>query len=201
MAITIDDFDKIWASTSPLTPYSFGESNYKEGWNFIGSTPPSRQMWDFIQKQNDEKLKYIVDNYLPTAGGTMTGNIILPNGSKAISEDDIFYKAGDTEDFDTFCANGNITTGAKEMRFSVFTPKRLDKINGVTITLMKGGIRVPAGGYIDTDGTNLLTKYSCGASKNGKNLINVYLSSSSAISGATNNTPIAFWVHVTFSFS
>ena len=87
MAITIDDFSKIWASTSPLTPYAFSEDNYKQGWNFIGGTPPSRQMWDFIQKQNDEKLKYLLDNfddyakktdlddYLPLAGGTMTGVI------------------------------------------------------------------------------------------------------------------------------
>ena len=76
MAITLADFTKIWASTSPLTPYSFTESNYKEGWNFVGSTPPSRQMWDSIQNQNDEKLKYIVDNFLPTTGGTMTGAIV-----------------------------------------------------------------------------------------------------------------------------
>lgn len=75
MAITLADFTKIWASTSPLTPYTFSESNYKEGWNFIGSTPPARQMWDSIQKQNDEKLKYIVDNFLPLSGGTMTGAI------------------------------------------------------------------------------------------------------------------------------
>lgn len=75
MAITLADFTNIWASTSPLTPYSFSTSNYEEGWNFIGSTPPARQMWDSIQKQNDEKMKYIVDNFLPTAGGTMTGTI------------------------------------------------------------------------------------------------------------------------------
>lgn len=75
MAITLADFTKIWASTSPLTPYSFSESNYKEGWNFIGGTPPARQMWDSIQNQNDEKLKYIVDNFLPLSGGTVTGNL------------------------------------------------------------------------------------------------------------------------------
>ena len=50
MAITLADFNKIWASTSPLTPYSFSESNYKQGWNFVGSTPPARQMWDYLQK-------------------------------------------------------------------------------------------------------------------------------------------------------
>ena len=76
MAITLADFTKIWASTSPLTPYSFSESNYKEGWNFIGGTPPARQMWDSIQKQNDEKLKYIVDNFLPLDGSSkMTGAV------------------------------------------------------------------------------------------------------------------------------
>lgn len=75
MAITIDDFSKIWASTSPLTPYEFSENNYKSGWNFIGSTPPSRQMWDFLQKNNDEKMQYLADNYLPLSGGTMTGNV------------------------------------------------------------------------------------------------------------------------------
>lgn len=75
MAITLADFTKIWASTSPLTPYSFSESNYKEGWNFIGSTPPSRQMWDFMQKNNDEKMKFIVDNFLPLTGGSITGNL------------------------------------------------------------------------------------------------------------------------------
>lgn len=56
------DFDKIWASTSPLTPYSFTEANYKSGWNFIGATPPSRQMWDFLQKNNDEKAQYLFNN-------------------------------------------------------------------------------------------------------------------------------------------
>lgn len=76
MAITLADFTKIWASTSPLTPYSFTDANYQEGWNFVGSTPPARQMWDSIQKNNDEKLKYIVDNFLPLSGGTLTGAVV-----------------------------------------------------------------------------------------------------------------------------
>ena len=61
--VTWDDFDKIWASTSPLTPYEFSEPNYSQGWNFVGSTPPARQMWDSIQKKNDEKFKYLRDNF------------------------------------------------------------------------------------------------------------------------------------------
>lgn len=89
MAITKDDFEKVWASTSPLTPYAFSDAQYKEGWNFIGSTPPSRQMWDFLQKNNDEKMQYLLthfDNYLPLTGGTMTGDVLgvtPPNGDNS----------------------------------------------------------------------------------------------------------------------
>lgn len=103
MAITTDDFNKIWASTSPLTPYSFSASQYKEGWNFIGSTPPSRQMWDFLQKNNDEKMKYLLnnfDNYLPLSGGTLTGvvNGVTPtagdNSTKIATTEFVNAKAG-----------------------------------------------------------------------------------------------------------
>ena len=87
MAITLADFNKIWASSSPLTPYSFTENNYKQGWNFIGSTPPARQMWDFLQKNNDEKMQYLANNYLPLSGGTMTGEIVT-SGYFAKNEND-----------------------------------------------------------------------------------------------------------------
>lgn len=109
MAITLADFTKIWASTSPLTPYSFSDSNYQEGWNFIGSTPPARQMWDFIQKQNDEKLKYIVDNFLPTTGGTMTGAIV--GNPLTLTADD-----GNGNSADLVAnANGNLTWNNKQV--------------------------------------------------------------------------------------
>ena len=103
MTVTKDDFEKVWASSSPLTPYSFSESQYKEGWNFIGSTPPSRQMWDFLQKQNDEKMQYLLthfDNYLPLSGGTLTGvvNGVTPtagdNSTKIATTGFVNAKAG-----------------------------------------------------------------------------------------------------------
>ena len=104
MAITKDDFARIWASTSPLTPYSFSDSNYQEGWNFIGSTPPARQMWDFLQKLTDEKLQYIYDNMIPVgivqafAGSTTPTGWLLCDGSAVSRTDyaDLYAVIGDT---------------------------------------------------------------------------------------------------------
>ena len=114
MAFTVDDFQKIWASTSPLTPYEFSESNYKEGWNFVGGTPPSRQMWDFMQKQNDEKTQWLYNAHndiidllkklIPTgcvqsfAGNTLPDGWLLCDGS-AVSRTDyaeLYAVIGDT---------------------------------------------------------------------------------------------------------
>lgn len=83
MAFSTADFSKIWASTSPLTPYEFSEANYKEGWNFISSTPPARQMWDSVQKLNDEKSKWLYDNVETLNAKTQCGsvdNISVANG-------------------------------------------------------------------------------------------------------------------------
>lgn len=114
MAITTDDFGKIWASTSPLTPYEFSESNYKEGWNFVGGTPPARQMWDSIQKSNDEKAGWLytahndlldlLKTLIPTgcvqafAGATTPQGWLLCDGSAVSRTDyaDLYAVIGDT---------------------------------------------------------------------------------------------------------
>lgn len=56
------DFSKIWASNSPLTKYQFTEENYLRGWDFIGSTPPSRIMFDAWMRSADERLAWLYAN-------------------------------------------------------------------------------------------------------------------------------------------
>ena len=112
MAITKDDFNKIWASTSPLTPYSFTESNYKEGWNFVGSTPPARQMWDFLQKNNDEKMQFIVNDIcvpvdVTEESDTDTAYSVSVPSDKVFANINKFY--GKTWAWNQLCKNDGIT--------------------------------------------------------------------------------------------
>ena len=82
MAVNYTDFEKIWASTSPLTPYSFSDANYKRGWDFVGSTPPSRQMWDAFMQHADEKLQYLyLHEDVPVGHEYFTFNPNVPQGS------------------------------------------------------------------------------------------------------------------------
>ena len=57
MAFTEEDYNKIWASNSPLPEYTFSDDDYLEGWNFVGELPPSRTMWDAFKKDTDLKMK------------------------------------------------------------------------------------------------------------------------------------------------
>lgn len=62
MAITQDDFKKIWASTSSVPEYTFSDADYQDGWEFVGNLPPTRAMWDTLQRRNDQKFKFLQDN-------------------------------------------------------------------------------------------------------------------------------------------
>lgn len=132
MAFTLEDFDKIWASTSPLTPYEFSDSNYKQGWNFIGSTPPARQMWDFLQKRNDEKTQWLYNNKLSLSGGTMTGvittstvdfikkttndsHLTFCGGNTYSNSASLYLGGGDSPDVGAFKLRARAERGAKEL--------------------------------------------------------------------------------------
>ena len=62
MTITQDDFKKVWASTSSVPQYTFSDTDYKNGWEFVGNLPPTRAMWDELQRKNDEKMQFLQEN-------------------------------------------------------------------------------------------------------------------------------------------
>lgn len=134
MAFTTDDFDKIWASTSPLTPYEFSDSNYQQGWNFIGSTPPARQMWDFLQKRNDEKTQWLYNNKVTGTEATESHTISSINAGEqtsfTISNTPKYYSVSMSG---TGFANMLVTKGS-EKTFYVVNVGSLDRTN-ITVTV------------------------------------------------------------------
>ena len=56
------DYSKIWGANSPLAKYEFTEADYLRGWEFIGSIPPARTMFDAWMRKADEKMRWLYDN-------------------------------------------------------------------------------------------------------------------------------------------
>lgn len=73
------DFSKIWASNSPLPEYTFSDADYLEGWDFVGSAPPTKNEFDAWFKMVDTKLKWLYDQMQATASK------LYPVGSVYIS--------------------------------------------------------------------------------------------------------------------
>ena len=73
------DFSKIWASNSPLPAYTFSDSDYLTGWNFVGSAPPTKNEFDAWFRYVDERLKWLYDQMQATASK------LYPVGSVYIS--------------------------------------------------------------------------------------------------------------------
>lgn len=73
------DFSKVWASNSPLPAYTFSDSDYLTGWDFVGSAPPTKNEFDAFFKLVDEKLNYLYSQLQDTASK------LYPVGSVYIS--------------------------------------------------------------------------------------------------------------------
>lgn len=73
------DFSKIWASASPLPAFTFTDAEYTEGWDFVGSAPPTKNQFDAWFKSVDERLKWLYDQMEATASK------LYPVGSVYIS--------------------------------------------------------------------------------------------------------------------
>ena len=89
MSINYNDFQKIWAQNAPYTPYVFSDADYLRGWFIVGGAPPARQMWDALQKRNDEKFQfltecmsagYVVVDSLPVSGDPKKRYILSTTG-------------------------------------------------------------------------------------------------------------------------
>lgn len=101
----------------------------------------------------------------------------------------LFYENGDIYQINNSYINvgGCITSGQKQLRFTIFTPKLLTNISSIVVNNAKLTARHVDGGYLldAQDVTSRLEAY-----KAGDNTIYLVYISSSAMS-TTNNTPVA----------
>lgn len=52
------DFDKIFANKA-TSVHEWEKDNYDTGWGFLGETPPPYELFDALQRENDNKTKYL----------------------------------------------------------------------------------------------------------------------------------------------
>lgn len=81
--MAVPDFSKIFSSNSPLTRYTWTDSDYLTGWQTVGGTPPARTQFDALQFLTDTKLKYLYDYYAPLNSPSFSGTPKAPTPPKS----------------------------------------------------------------------------------------------------------------------
>lgn len=130
----------------------------------------------------------------------------LTNDSGYIPKDDLFFKPGDvyTVSYNHARAlTGYISSSTTGIYFEIPLPKFLTDVTSANITAMTGGVR-GVGGYVNglSNGSNLKSGFTVTASVDNPNTLYVSVVKGSALTNATNNTPISVALNsisITFS--
>lgn len=73
--MAIPDFTKIWGSNVATSDrYTFTDSEYLQGWAYVGSVPPAREAFDTLFRDIDTKMAYL--NQQIIAAGNKTSEVI-----------------------------------------------------------------------------------------------------------------------------
>lgn len=80
------DYEKVFASASPLNPYEWSDSNYLKGWDMVGSNPPTKQQFDALFRNIDEKENYLYSQIF-------NGTRLRRNGTDYAVGDRVYYTA------------------------------------------------------------------------------------------------------------
>lgn len=136
-----------------------------------------------------------------------SGSSAISEWTRLMQESDLYFSAGDTyASLAGFQTAGMTTNGNKNLYLTVTVPKLLTNINNITVTRMIGamrGINGYVGGSSDGNFDWLTQSYisRVTAAKVADNQIRIIIVTDTALSNATNNTPVVFNGQVTFTFS
>lgn len=80
-----EDFNKIFGSTATdgLTP--IGDVNYAKGWEFVGSNPPTKNDFSYLQNLSDLKSQWLYSNKQPKGNYVITDASTKQSLSDALS--------------------------------------------------------------------------------------------------------------------
>ena len=95
------DFNKIFGSTATggLTP--IGDVNYAKGWEFVGSNPPTKNDFSYLQNLSDRKSQYLYKVIGGESGAPAIGipffwpSSVMPNTVMPEWSDMVFLKLND----------------------------------------------------------------------------------------------------------
>lgn len=82
-----ENFDLIFGQTAG-SQYAWSESDYQNGWETVGNTPPTAQQFDALQRRSDLKAQELNNALTPLVNANQTDN---RQPSTAYSEGDIKY--------------------------------------------------------------------------------------------------------------
>lgn len=130
-----------------------------------------------------------------------TANIGLTGWSawrRLVVEDDLYYSPGELYwNYDIVYCGGHITSGSKSVCTNISVPKRLERINSITVNGYNVTVR-GVGGYVIQNATSGLTLTAIKADPTN---VQLTITSPSALS-ATNNTPVSVAIYaLTMTFN
>lgn len=125
------DFNKIYGSTATggLTPIS--DVNYAKGWEFVGSNPPTKNDFSYLQNLSDLKSQWLYSNKLQRSDPF---GDIKSDGPWAVS-----------------AALSNLGIGTAAKRDVGNSPNQIPDMSFFTLAL-SGAFRLPTGHIIQTGG-------------------------------------------------
>lgn len=159
------------------------------------------------QASDMNEIKSVVNNNYNEVGNitnlTTTDKSSVVNAINEIYDDN-YYKPGDTWEPGIYTAvAGYITSGNKDLNFSIEMPKSLKNISTITITTMKIDVRTPSGSYaVNNFNVYDSSVTSRTVSKRDDRCIDISMKRSSNWFG-TNNVPVsvAFYATVKLTFN
>ena len=107
------DFNKIFGSTATggLTP--IGDVNYAKGWEFVGSNPPTKNDFSYLQNLSDLKSQWLYSNKLQRTdpfgdiksdGAAAIATALANLGLKSAAQRDVGTGANQIPDMDSFAS-------------------------------------------------------------------------------------------------